>query len=46
MMQGVEAADHAMFGSEEVTFEHPSIVNKHKNRKGRRMMMPESTGRD
>lgn len=40
LMQGVEAADNIVIGSEETTFNFPSIVNKYKDRIGRKMCLP------
>jgi protoporphyrinogen oxidase len=31
LMQGVEAADHILFGAEETTYRHPAIVNARKS---------------
>jgi protoporphyrinogen oxidase len=36
LMQGVEVIDHILFGTEEMTFKHPNIVNQNRDTRGRR----------
>ena len=49
MMQGVEAVDHVLFGSEEMTFRFPSVVNtrewKGLGRRPRVVLAEESSGK-
>lgn len=36
LMQGVEVIDHLLFGTEEMTFRHPRIVNQNNDKVGRK----------
>jgi hypothetical protein len=40
MMQGVEAMDHILFGAEEMTFYHPSIINARNEKTGTLCCLP------